>query len=297
MENKKGTQQNTSIYNNESANNVALLKQHTHLHNNNPQQLRFLQYGLKLPHPQLNQPHNHLPYPHVHQHVQQQQQQQIYIQKYIQPHRHIESNAQQQTIGNPTDNLLNQNNPQIWVPHQPPPHYHQQQQMKIENQQKQIAQSQYSLKPKSMEKKKTSGTNQQLRSPAAKRPPEAPVTMQGWIHKQGSEGLMLWKKRWFVLSEYCLFYYKGSHCIGWIFFIKIIYVVCLGPEEEKLLGSILLPSYKVSVCGPEDKANRKFAFKLEHVNMRTYILAADSQEAMMQWIKVLNAACLLQNQR
>lgn len=72
---------------------------------------------------------------------------------------------------------------------------------------------------------------------------------------------------------------------------------CLGPEEEKLLGSILLPSYKVSVCGPEDKANKKFAFKLEHANMRTYILAADSQEVMMHWIKVLNAACLLQNQR
>ena len=53
--------------------------------------------------------------------------------------------------------------------------------------------------------------NQGLRSPAAKRPVSAPVALQGWLHKQGSEGLMLWKKRWFVLSEYCLFYYKGSY--------------------------------------------------------------------------------------
>lgn len=53
----------------------------------------------------------------------------------------------------------------------------------------------------------------------------------------------------------------------------------------------------MSICGPEDKANKKFAFKLEHANMRTYILAADSQESMMHWVKVLNAACLLQNQR
>lgn len=67
-----------------------------------------------------------------------------------------------------------------------------------------------------------------------------------------------------------------------------------GPEEEKLLGSVLLPSYKVSICGPEDKVNRKYAFKCEHTNMRTYILAADSQELMLQWVRVLNLACLLQ---
>ena len=42
-----------------------------------------------------------------------------------------------------------------------------------------------------------------------KRSEEAPVTLSGWLFKQGSDGLMLWKKRWFVLSEYCLFYYKS----------------------------------------------------------------------------------------
>lgn len=57
--------------------------------------------------------------------------------------------------------------------------------------------------------RRRSGPTQGLRSPAAKRPVSAPVALQGWLHKQGSEGLMLWKKRWFVLSEYCLFYYKG----------------------------------------------------------------------------------------
>lgn len=86
------------------------------------------------------------------------------------------------------------------------------------------------------------------------------------------------------------------HPVGRLNSIKHVKNVT-GPEEEKLLGSILLPSYRVSVCGPEDKVNKKFAFKLEHANMRTYILAADSQESMMHWVKVLNAACLLQNQR
>ncbi|KYN03305.1 Pleckstrin homology domain-containing family A member 7 [Cyphomyrmex costatus] len=87
---------------------------------------------------------------------------------------------------------------------------------------------------------------------------------------------MLWKKRWFVLSEYCLFYYKG-------------------PEEEKLLGSILLPSYRVTVCKPEDKVNKKFAFKAEHANMRTYHFAADSRESMNQWVNALTLATLLQD--
>ncbi|XP_034951955.1 uncharacterized protein kmr isoform X7 [Chelonus insularis] len=117
---------------------------------------------------------------------------------------------------------------------------------------------------------------QGLRSPAAKRPLSAPVALQGWLHKQGSEGLMLWKKRWFVLSEYCLFYYKG-------------------PEEEKLLGSILLPSYRITVCKPEDKVNKKFAFKAEHANMRTYHFAADTRESMNQWVNALTLASLLQD--
>ncbi|XP_067214644.1 uncharacterized protein kmr isoform X3 [Linepithema humile] len=124
--------------------------------------------------------------------------------------------------------------------------------------------------------RRRSGPQGGLRSPAAKRPVSAPVALQGWLHKQGSEGLMLWKKRWFVLSEYCLFYYKG-------------------PEEEKLLGSILLPSYRVTVCKPEDKVNRKFAFKAEHANMRTYHFAADSRESMNQWMNALTLATLLQD--
>ena len=45
---------------------------------------------------------------------------------------------------------------------------------------------------------------------AIKRSDTAPVTLRGWLYKQGSDGLQLWKKRWFVLSEFCLFYYKGK---------------------------------------------------------------------------------------
>ncbi|XP_049837019.1 uncharacterized protein LOC126281829, partial [Schistocerca gregaria] len=120
------------------------------------------------------------------------------------------------------------------------------------------------------------GGGQQLRSPAVKRPASAPVALQGWLHKQGSEGLMLWRRRWFVLAEYCLFYYKG-------------------PQEDKLLGSILLPSYKVSPCSADDKVYRKFSFKAEHANMRTYYFAADSRELMVQWMNALSLASILQD--
>lgn len=64
-----------------------------------------------------------------------------------------------------------------------------------------------------------------LKSPLVKRPPFASVTLQGWLYKQGSEGLMLWKKRWFVLSEYCLFYYKSKW--SFLFMLMKIIIVCL----------------------------------------------------------------------
>lgn len=132
--------------------------------------------------------------------------------------------------------------------------------------------------PVQLEGKKriTSLGSRQLKFPSTKRPPESVVTMQGWLHKQGSDGLKVWRKRWFVLSDYCLFYYKG-------------------PEEEKVLGSILMPSYKVSLCSADDKVGRKFAFKCEHANMRTYYLAADSHEIMTEWVEALNMACMLQS--
>ncbi|XP_037028448.1 probable serine/threonine-protein kinase DDB_G0272282 isoform X2 [Bradysia coprophila] len=128
----------------------------------------------------------------------------------------------------------------------------------------------------SLERKKSSGTIQSLKSPVTKRPASAPVTLSGWLYKQGSEGLKVWRKRWFVLSEYCLYYYKG-------------------PEEEKLLGSILLPSYRVAACLPEDKIYRKFAFKCEHQNMRTYWLSAETSEIMGHWIRALTAATVMQS--
>lgn len=118
--------------------------------------------------------------------------------------------------------------------------------------------------------------SESLKSPIIKRMEGAPISLSGFLNKQGSDGLKVWKKRYFVLSEYCLFYYKG-------------------PEQEKLLGSVLLPSYIISPCTPDDKVYRKYSFKCEHANMRTYVLAADTQESMEKWMKYLTMAAAMQD--
>ncbi|CAK9188450.1 unnamed protein product [Ilex paraguariensis] len=69
-------------------------------------------------------------------------------------------------------------------------------------------------------------------------------------------------------------------------------------DEEKVLGSILLPSYKISPCTTiEGKLFRKkFSFKAEHANMRTYYFASDSREKMVQWMNAMSLASIAQDQ-
>ncbi|GLD65950.1 pleckstrin homology domain-containing family A member 6 [Lates japonicus] len=48
------------------------------------------------------------------------------------------------------------------------------------------------------------------RSNSMRRNPKAEVTKQGWLYKQASSGVKQWNKRWFVLTDRCLFYYKDE---------------------------------------------------------------------------------------
>uniref|UniRef100_A0A672JF09 Pleckstrin homology domain containing, family A member 7b n=1 Tax=Salarias fasciatus TaxID=181472 RepID=A0A672JF09_SALFA len=129
------------------------------------------------------------------------------------------------------------------------------------------------------------------RDHAIKRNLNVPVVVRGWLYKQDSSGMRLWKRKWFVLSDYCLFYYKDS-------------------REETVLGSIPLPSYVIAPVEPDDHINRKYAFKAshtgmrsyiynknsvigsqaEHSGMRTYFFSADTQEDMNGWIRAMNQA-------
>ncbi|XP_063763294.1 pleckstrin homology domain-containing family A member 7 isoform X2 [Eleginops maclovinus] len=134
------------------------------------------------------------------------------------------------------------------------------------------------------------------REQAIKRNPNVPVVVRGWLYKQDSSGMRLWKRKWFVLADFCLFYYKDS-------------------REESVLGSIPLPSYVISSVGPEDHISRKYAFKAshtgmrsyiymqssmigsqaEHTGMRTYYFSADTQEDMNTWLRAMNQATMMQN--
>ncbi|XP_019126607.2 pleckstrin homology domain-containing family A member 4 isoform X3 [Larimichthys crocea] len=113
------------------------------------------------------------------------------------------------------------------------------------------------------------------RCQAAKRDPNCSVVIRGWLNKKDSSGLKLWKRRWFVLSNYCLFYYKDS-------------------REESVLGSIPLPSYKILFCTPRECKNRKFTFKVVHQGMRSYFFSADTQEDMLGWVRALSQSASME---
>uniref|UniRef100_A0A3B3IJH9 PH domain-containing protein n=1 Tax=Oryzias latipes TaxID=8090 RepID=A0A3B3IJH9_ORYLA len=113
------------------------------------------------------------------------------------------------------------------------------------------------------------------RCQAAKRDPNCPVVIRGWLNKKDSSGLKLWKRRWFVLSNYCLYYYKDS-------------------REESVLGSIPLPSYKILFCTPRECKNRKFTFKVVHQGMRSYFFSADTQEDMLGWVRALSQSAAME---
>ncbi|XP_029016169.1 pleckstrin homology domain-containing family A member 5-like isoform X5 [Betta splendens] len=112
------------------------------------------------------------------------------------------------------------------------------------------------------------------RSNSIKRNLNAPVVRSNWLYKQDSTGMKLWKKRWFVLSDMCLFYYRDE-------------------KEDSILGSILLPSFHISMLSVDDHISRKYAFKATHPNMRTYYFCSDTAKDMEAWMKVMTDAALV----
>ncbi|XP_077091200.1 pleckstrin homology domain-containing family A member 5 isoform X6 [Siphateles boraxobius] len=112
------------------------------------------------------------------------------------------------------------------------------------------------------------------RSNSIRRNPNAPVVKNGWLYKQDSTGMKMWKKRWFVLCDMCLFYYRDE-------------------KEEGILGSILLPSFHISMLSVDDHISRKYAFKATHPNMRTYYFSTDTAKDMESWMKVMTDAAMV----
>ncbi|XP_055000249.1 pleckstrin homology domain-containing family A member 6 isoform X3 [Sorex araneus] len=133
------------------------------------------------------------------------------------------------------------------------------------------------------------------RAHSMKRNPSAPVAKAGWLFKQASSGVKQWNKRWFVLVDRCLFYYKDE-------------------KEESILGSIPLLSFRVAAVQPSDNISRKHTFKVtvcrvdeagasptrslspqaEHAGVRTYFFSAESPEEQEAWIQAMGEAARVQ---
>ncbi|XP_066187892.1 pleckstrin homology domain-containing family A member 4 [Sylvia atricapilla] len=105
---------------------------------------------------------------------------------------------------------------------------------------------------------------------ALRRDPRTTPAMQGWLHKQDSSGLRLWKRRWFVLVDLCLYYYRDS-------------------SEQQVRGGLPLPGYEIRVLPPAPRAPRtpQFLFTAEHPGMRTYCLGAETAEELHAWVCAL----------
>ncbi|KAM8876827.1 pleckstrin homology domain-containing family A member 7-like isoform 2-T2 [Synchiropus picturatus] len=70
------------------------------------------------------------------------------------------------------------------------------------------------------------------RCQAAKRDPNCPVVIRGWLNKKDSSGLKLWKRRWFVLSNYCLYYYKAERSQFWAVSHYPATIYCSAPHRN-----------------------------------------------------------------
>ncbi|XP_051270914.1 pleckstrin homology domain-containing family A member 6 isoform X5 [Dicentrarchus labrax] len=155
------------------------------------------------------------------------------------------------------------------------------------------------------------------RSNSMRRNPKAEVTKQGWLYKQASSGVKQWNKRWFVLTDRCLFYYKAhKHTQSAADAVSVQSHVreIRDDKEDTVLGSLPLLSFQIGGVEPSDNITRKFAFKVrldkeeeegedgelkapvvfcmqaEHAGTRTYYFSTDSHEEQEEWIRAMSEA-------
>ncbi|XP_058109165.1 pleckstrin homology domain-containing protein 1-like [Magnolia sinica] len=87
----------------------------------------------------------------------------------------------------------------------------------------------------------------------------------GWLTKQG-EYIKTWRRRWFVLKQGHLFWFKESHVT----------------RSSKSRGIIPVRTC-LTVKGAEDVLNKQFAFELS-TNRETMYFIADSEKEKEEWI-------------
>lgn len=93
----------------------------------------------------------------------------------------------------------------------------------------------------------------------------------GWLMKQG-EFLSSWRRRWFVLKDGRLFWFKTDH-------------VTQGIEPR---GMIKIDNC-LSIKGAEEAINRPFAFEVSTPDMSMYFIA-ESEKEKEDWINSVGRA-------
>ncbi|KAL3884157.1 hypothetical protein ACJMK2_030377 [Sinanodonta woodiana] len=99
---------------------------------------------------------------------------------------------------------------------------------------------------------------------------------EGWLFKHRDKGggrlSKKWKKRWFVLKHYDLFYYKQQ-------------------EDQKAEGVIHLPAFQVSPVNATELRTKKDAFKIHNAGT-TFYLASDRPHDRSKWMNKLGLASI-----
>lgn len=95
-----------------------------------------------------------------------------------------------------------------------------------------------------------------------------PIDREGWLNKRG-EVNRGYQRRWFVLKGNILFYFDRR-----------------GDKEP--MGMIVLEGCTIELAEDEEQFGFKIVF--HGLNNRSYVLAAESQESMEQWMKALACA-------
>ncbi|KAL4117556.1 hypothetical protein PRIC2_011545 [Phytophthora ramorum] len=93
--------------------------------------------------------------------------------------------------------------------------------------------------------------------------------MEGYLEKQSSEDPRLWKKRWFVMQESKLFYYKSQDDVRE-----------QKPTDETCCGVISMENID-SVTTAKDFGVAAFQIRMES---RRYVLRAESKDMMHEWL-------------
>ncbi|OWZ16552.1 hypothetical protein PHMEG_0009640 [Phytophthora megakarya] len=121
--------------------------------------------------------------------------------------------------------------------------------------------------------------------------------MEGYLEKQSSEDPKLWKKRWFVMQDSKLFYYKTQSdvreqkptdetCCGVIAMENIDSVTTAkdfgvaASTDETCCGVIAMENID-SVTTAKDFGVAAFQIRMES---RRYVLRAESRDMMHEWL-------------